>query len=196
MGICSGFSIPIAQSFGAKDELELRRYVTNSVWLSAVISVILAVVTALGTRTMLQWMNTPAEIIDDAVSYIQLIFAAIPVTVLYNLSGGILRALGDSKTPVYYLVLASLINIVLDLACILYLAHGRGRGGLCHGGFPAVGRAGLRDLHEAALPHPEIQPGGLALPAPVCPPPCQHWRAHGAAIFHYRHWLGGIADCP
>ena len=72
---------------------------TNSVWLSAVISVIMAVVTALGTRTMLQWMNTPAEIIDDAVSYIQLIFAAIPVTVLYNLSGGILRALGDSKTP-------------------------------------------------------------------------------------------------
>lgn len=58
------------------------------------------------------------------MSYIQLIFAAIPVTVLYNLSGGILRALGDSKTPVYYLVLASLINIVLDLACILYLAHG------------------------------------------------------------------------
>lgn len=124
MGICSGFSIPIAQSFGAKDETELRRYVTNSVWLSAVISVILAVVTALGTRTMLQWMNTPAEIIDDAVSYIQLIFAAIPVTVLYNLSGGILRALGDSKTPVYYLVLASLINIVLDLACILYLHMG------------------------------------------------------------------------
>ena len=57
MGICSGFSIPIAQSFGAKDETELRRYVTNSVWLSAVISVIMAVVTALGTRTMLQWMN-------------------------------------------------------------------------------------------------------------------------------------------
>lgn len=124
MGICSGFSIPIAQSFGARNEAELRRYVTNSVWLAAGSSVVLAVITALGTRTMLIWMHTPADILDDAVSYIQLIFATIPVTILYNLSGGILRALGDSKTPVYYLVLASIINVALDVFCIVQLGMG------------------------------------------------------------------------
>ncbi len=123
-GICAGFGIPIAQSFGAKDELEVRRYVTNSVWLAAVISVVMAVITAIGTRTMLVWMSTPADILDDAVNYIQLIFATIPVTMLYNLSGGVLRALGDSKTPVYYLVLASVINIVLDIVCIVYFGMG------------------------------------------------------------------------
>ena len=123
-GICAGFGIPIAQSFGAKDETEVRRYVTNSVWLAAVISVVMATVTALGTRTMLVWMNTPADILDGAVSYIRLIFATIPVTMLYNLSGGVLRALGDSKTPVYYLVLASVINVVLDIVCIVYFGMG------------------------------------------------------------------------
>lgn len=123
-GICAGFGIPIAQSFGAKDEVEVRRYVTNSVWLAGVISVVMAVITAIGTRTMLVWMSTPADILDDAVNYIQLIFATIPVTMLYNLSGGVLRALGDSKTPVYYLVLASVINIVLDIVCIVYFGMG------------------------------------------------------------------------
>lgn len=123
-GICAGFGIPIAQSFGAKDETEVRRYVTNSVWLAAVISVVMATITALGTRTMLEWMNTPADILDGAVSYIRLIFATIPVTMLYNLSGGVLRALGDSKTPVYYLVLASIINVVLDVVCIVYFGMG------------------------------------------------------------------------
>lgn len=123
-GICAGFGIPIAQSFGAKDETEVRRYVTNSVWLAAVISVVMATVTALGTHTMLVWMNTPADILDGAVSYIRLIFATIPVTMLYNLSGGVLRALGDSKTPVYYLVLASVINVVLDIVCIVYFGMG------------------------------------------------------------------------
>ena len=123
-GICSGFAIPIAQTFGANDQKSMRAYVTHSIYLSAVVSVVLAVVTALLTPQMLRWMNTPEEILDDAIAYIQLIFAAMPVTVLYNLSGGILRSLGDSKTPVIYLALASVINIVLDLVFILYFGMG------------------------------------------------------------------------
>ena len=168
---------------------------TNSVWLSAVISVIMAVVTALGTRTMLQWMNTPAEIIDDAVSYIQLIFAAIPVTVLYNLSGGILRALGDSKTPVYYLVLASLINIVLDLACILYLHMGVAGAAFATVVSQLVAGLGCVISMKRRFPILKFSREDWRFRPLFAPPPCQHWRAHGAAIFHYRHWLGGIADC-
>ncbi len=124
MGVCSGFSIPIAQAFGAKDETELRRCVANAAYVGAALSVLMAAVTALACPTMLRWMDTPEEILGDAVSYIQLIFAAIPVTVLYNLSSGILRSLGDSKTPVIFLAIASLVNIVLDLICILVLGMG------------------------------------------------------------------------
>lgn len=124
MGICSGFAIPIAQSFGARDESELRRYVMNAVYLSGAVSVVMAAATGLLCPWLLRLMNTPADILDGAVSYIQLIFFAIPVTVLYNMAGGILRSLGDSKTPVYYLALASVINIVLDLTFILNLGMG------------------------------------------------------------------------
>ena len=124
MGICSGFSIPIAQAFGAKDETELRRFVANAVYVSGAISVVLGVTTALLCPAMLRAMNTPEDIIDNAIRYIQPIFAAIPVTVLYNMSSGVLRSLGDSKTPVVFLAMASLINIVLDLIFILWLRLG------------------------------------------------------------------------
>lgn len=124
MGLCSGFAIPIAQAFGAKDETELRRFVANSIYLCAALSIVMAVVTSVLCPTMLRWMNTPEEILDNAVAYIQLIFMAIPITVLYNMSSGVLRSLGDSKTPVYFLAMASLINIVLDLLFILTLHMG------------------------------------------------------------------------
>ena len=124
MGICSGFSIPIAQAFGAKDETELRRFVANAVYVSGAISVVLGVTTALLCPAMLRAMNTPEDIIDNAIRYIQPIFAAIPVTVLYNMSSGVLRSLGDSKTPVVFLAMASLINIALDMVFILWLHMG------------------------------------------------------------------------
>lgn len=123
-GFCSGFAVPIAQAFGAKDEQSLRRYVANAAYLSGILSVIMAVLTAIFCPTLLRWMNTPEEIIDYSVSYIRLIFIGIPVTVLYNMAGGVLRSLGDSKTPVYFLILASLVNIVLDLLFILVVKLG------------------------------------------------------------------------
>jgi len=124
MGACSGFSIPIAQAFGAHDDQELRRYVVNAACLSGGISIIMGLATALASPVMLQAMHTPADIIVHANAYIQPIFAAIPVTVLYNMASGVLRSLGDSKTPVYFLTLAALVNIVLDLFFILVLNLG------------------------------------------------------------------------
>ena len=124
MGICSGFAIPIAQAFGAKDETELRRCVFNAGVLCAAISVAMGVITAVLCPWILRMMNTPPEIIDNAVAYIQPVFACIPVTVLYNMSSGILRSLGDSKTPVKFLTMAALINIVLDLVFILWFKMG------------------------------------------------------------------------
>lgn len=119
MGMCAGFSIPIAQAFGAHDEAELRHYVANAVYVSGTLAIVLAVLTSLLCPWMLRALNTPEDIIADATAYIQPIFMAIPVTVLYNMSSGILRSLGDSKTPVYFVATAALINIVLDLVFIL-----------------------------------------------------------------------------
>ena len=119
LGLCSGFAIPIAQAFGAKDEPAVRRNVWHSIVLSAGTSVLFALLSALLCKPLLRLMNTPEEILEDSARYIGLIFAGIPCCVLYNMASGILRSLGDSKTPVVFLVLASLINIVLDLFLIL-----------------------------------------------------------------------------
>ena len=120
-GTCAGFSIPIAQTFGARDEHEMRRCVANSAYLSGILSLAMAVLTALLCPAMLRAMNTPEEILADSVAYIRLIFMGIPVTILYNMASGILRSLGDSRTPVYFLILASLVNVVLDLFFIIYV---------------------------------------------------------------------------
>lgn len=124
MGICSGFAIPVAQRFGAEDYKSMRKFVANSVWLSIIISVAMTVVVVALTRQILVWMNTPANIIDQAYSYIVVIFAGIPVIFLYNMTSGIMRSLGDSKTPVYFLLLASVINIALDVIFIVHIGMG------------------------------------------------------------------------
>lgn len=118
-GICSGFAIPVAQSFGAQDDSSVRRFVTNSVWLSAALSVVLTTLTVCLCRNMLTLMNTPEEAFEYAYMYIVIIFAGIPTTFLYNVSSAIIRALGDSRTPLIFLIISSLLNIALDLVFIL-----------------------------------------------------------------------------
>lgn len=124
MGICSGFGIPIAQEFGAKHDEALRRYVANSVWLSIIFSVGVTVTVSLLCRQILRLMRTPENIIEGSYSYIIVIFLGIPVVFLYNMTAAILRSLGDSRTPVVFLVMAALLNIVLDYVCIVVISMG------------------------------------------------------------------------
>ena len=124
MGICSGFSIPVAQRFGAGDHGSLRRFVANSVYLGGAVAVILTVTVCLLCDNILRIMNTPSDVRDYAYSYIMVIFIGIPVTIFYNLLAGIIRALGDSKHPVIFLVISSFINIGLDLIFILIFNMG------------------------------------------------------------------------
>lgn len=124
IGICNGFAIPIAQYFGARSYGDMRRYVANSAWLSLAGAVVLTVATVLLTRPILQLMQTPADIIDDASAYIGWIFAGIPFVFLYNMVSCIMRALGDSKTPLVFLVVTSFLNIGLDLLFILVFDAG------------------------------------------------------------------------
>ncbi len=119
MGLCSGFAIPIAQAKGARDDRELRRFVMHSVYLCAVISVLMALITGFGSPLFLRLMKTQLELQDMAVSYIQPVFFAIPATVLYNMAAGVMRSLGDSRTPMIAIVIAALMNIALDLLFIL-----------------------------------------------------------------------------
>lgn len=118
-GICGGFSIPVAQQFGAGEHQELRRYVTGGVWLCLFFGVLLTAATVLLGDSILMMMNTPADIYQRAYAYIVTIFAGLPAYFLYNYTAGILRALGDSRTPVTWLIAASLVNIVLDVLFIL-----------------------------------------------------------------------------
>ena len=119
IGVCNGFAIPIAQLFGARDYSDLRRHVANAAWLCIAGSVVLTVATVALTRPMMQLMQTPADILDGAVIYIGWIFAGIPFIFLYNMVAAIMRALGDSKTPLYFLILTSALNIGLDLLFII-----------------------------------------------------------------------------
>ena len=124
IGVCSGFAIPVAQRFGAQDYHGLRRYNGNIIWLSLIFSTVMTLWIALLTRPILGWMNTPEDIFLYAYRYIFIIFLGIPTTFLYNITASVIRSLGDSKTPVYFLIFAALLNIVLDYVSIAFLGFG------------------------------------------------------------------------
>lgn len=119
MGVCSGFAIPVAQQFGAGKYSELRKYVFNSYICSAVFAVVLTAAAVIGCSAILKLLRTPENIFVYAYDYIVVIFAGIPTVFLYNIVSGVIRSLGDSKTPVYFLVISAVINIVLDFVFIL-----------------------------------------------------------------------------
>lgn len=124
IGVCSGFAIPVAQKFGEKDMEGLRRYVGNILWLSVIASVVMTGVTVLLCKKILLWTNTPEEVFSQAYDYIVIIFWGIPVTILYNTLSGIIRSLGDSRSPLFFLVFSSLLNVGLDLLCIIRFQMG------------------------------------------------------------------------
>lgn len=118
-GACAGFAIPVAQAFGAKDYTVMREYVANALRLSAIIAVVVAVLTCLLCTPILHLVNTPDEIFADAYIFLILQFAAIPFTFAYNLLAGFIRALGNSKQPFYFLIFSSIVNILLDFLFII-----------------------------------------------------------------------------
>lgn len=124
MGVCVGFAIPVSQKFGAGDYVGLRKYVANCVYLSVVFAAVMCVLTVTCCRDILEIMKTPDNIIDEAYAYIVVIFIGIPTVFLYNMLSGIIRALGDSKTPVIFLLISSVINIILDLLFVTRLHMG------------------------------------------------------------------------
>lgn len=124
MGMTVGFTVLTAQRFGAGDMNGMRKTVGCAALLSLVVSLIMTAGSMLGMRPLMELMNTPKDIFADAYTYIMIICAGIFAQVLYNLLSCILRALGNSKTPLYFLILAALLNIILDLVLIITFKMG------------------------------------------------------------------------
>lgn len=119
VGMTAGFTVLTAQKFGAGDMMGMRKTVAGAGILSFIIGAILTALFMIFMKPLLILMNTPSDIFSDAYSYIMIVSGGILAQMLYNLLSSVLRALGNSKTPLYFLILSALLNIVLDLVLIV-----------------------------------------------------------------------------
>lgn len=124
IGFTQGFSVRISQRFGAEDWKGLRKMTAMSVWLALGIAIAATAVSLICSRPMLLALKTDPAVLDQALSYLRVLFAGIPVIMGYNVLSSILRALGDSRTPLAAMVLAASINIVLDLVFVMVFHWG------------------------------------------------------------------------
>ena len=124
MGIAQGFGVLISHAFGARDESRLKHYVAVSLILGLAVSLLITALTITESRNLLLFMKTPENILDMANDYITIIYGGIAATMAFNISASILRGVGDSKTPLYFLIFASFLNILLDLFYIVVLHSG------------------------------------------------------------------------
>ncbi len=123
-GLCNGFAIPVARTFGSGDHSRLRQYVGNSIWLCLFFAAAITVPALLLCGNILHWMHTPPDILADAHAYLFMVFAGMPFVVLYSLASSMMRAFGDSRTPLVFLVLSTVLNVGLDLFFLLGMHSG------------------------------------------------------------------------
>lgn len=123
-GFTQGFSIKMSHEFGAGDYKRLRKTVANSLLLALGTSVFLLVFSQFLAKPVLELLQTPDSIIEDSLAYLRIMFLGIPVVMAYNILASILRALGDGKTPLYAMIVAAVINVVLDLVFVLVFHWG------------------------------------------------------------------------
>ena len=119
-GLTNGFAVIIAQKFGANNEKGVKRAVAMSFYLSIASTIIITTISLIFAMPLLRIMKTP----NDSFNYIFIIYGGTVVVIFYNLFASILRALGDSKTPLYFLILSSIINVVLDIVLVVYIPLG------------------------------------------------------------------------
>ena len=124
MGMTTGFGVMISQAFGAKNDRSLRHNVAMSMYLTILLSVIVTTILLVINKPLLHIMNTPEEIFGGASTYLGIIFAGFCATMAYNVFAAILRAIGDSKTPLYFLIISSGLNIILDLVFVITFQMG------------------------------------------------------------------------
>ncbi|MCC3867428.1 MATE family efflux transporter [Terrisporobacter mayombei] len=124
LGLTSGFGVLVSQKFGAKDEVGVKKAVASNITLTLISTFFMTAIALIVKNSLLRMMNTPENIFDNANTYITIIFAGLITQALYNMAAGILRALGDSKTPLYFLMISSILNVILDLVFIINFKMG------------------------------------------------------------------------
>lgn len=130
IGLTVGFSIIISQKFGAGDMQEVRKVIAMSMYLSMIFAIAMTIIGLIFSRPVLKMLDTPADILDHATAYLQYMFAGSIGLIFYNLFACVLRAVGDSKTPLWFLILASVLNVLLDLLFVIYIPMGTAGVGL------------------------------------------------------------------
>lgn len=124
MGSCTGFGVPVAKYFGAERYERMRNYIFNGALLTGAIAVIMTTACALLCPWILHILSVPKDIYANAYQYLLIIFLGIPFTLMYNYLSSILRAVGDSRTPFFFLAFSAVLNIFLDLFCIVIVKLG------------------------------------------------------------------------
>ncbi|MDT2767319.1 MATE family efflux transporter [Globicatella sulfidifaciens] len=125
-GFAAGLSIPVAQAYGARDYHKLQRSVFLNWVLSVLVSAVLTIISLVVLRPLLEFMNTPSNIIEHTYDYLVIVFGFMIITVFYNMLNNMMRSLGNSRTPLYFLIVAAIINIILDYVFIIYFGLGVG----------------------------------------------------------------------
>lgn len=121
MGCCTGFGVPVAKFFGANNLHKMRKYIFNGAVLTGIIALIVTIVCSVCCNQILHLLSVPQDIYDKAYAYLIVIFLGIPFTLMYNYLSSVLRSLGDSRTPFMFLAFSAILNIFLDLFCIVVL---------------------------------------------------------------------------
>lgn len=124
MGIATGAGVIISQYYGAENEQKLSWAVHTCIALSILGGVLLSILGMVLSPYILNWMGTPEDVIENSVIYLQIYFSGSLFNLLYNMAAGILRAVGDSRRPLYYLCISSAVNIVLDLVFVIVFSMG------------------------------------------------------------------------
>ncbi len=119
VGLSVGANVLIAHYFGAKEKEDLKKAVHTVVTISIISGLILTVIGVLGAKVLLTWMDTPGDVLKLATTYLRIYFAGMTATMVYNFGAAILRAVGDTKRPLYYLLFAGVVNVVLNLIFVI-----------------------------------------------------------------------------
>ena len=128
IGFSVGANVLIARFYGAKKEKDASETVHSAILLSIICGVLLLVLGVVVTRQILVWMGTPEEVLGQAALYMKIYFMGMPVMLLYNFGSSILRAIGDTRRPLYYLMASGVLNVILNLIFVIGFQLGNGYG--------------------------------------------------------------------
>ena len=126
MGVAVGAGVVVSRYYGAKQYEEMRATIHTTIAFGLIAGVVLTVLGVLVTPLLLRWMKTPESVMDSSVLYFRIYFAGVLTTLMYNIGSGIYRALGDSKRPLYFLIVSTIVNVALDLLFVAVLDMGIG----------------------------------------------------------------------